>query len=369
MEWIFIWASAQAIILAALLLRKWNSEVGAVRLLSLFFFLTGLEIGIQYLLRHESIGGSMGHVWVFTYEVLNYLYGPVLLLYLKVSNYQKVKAKEILHFLPAVVFLIYFFISQPYIWEGRYRWMMAWLLDPGRLINLGILAVFNAVYVVLCFRQKNLHEVGQDKVWSRWIMLVTLFLVIKVLLILHSLGYTVFKPQISAWREGDMSFIFWLNNVFYALFNGVIILLGQFTIFANPDIFNIPEVFKQKFGNGKFSSKQAENIMSKLEDFVVTQQAFLNIELTERSVSQNIGVPVHTISKFLNDVQEKSFKDYVNYYRVEEAKRLLRIPSNKDKTLYSIALDSGFRSESTFYSNFKKHTDMTPRQYKISVEG
>jgi AraC-like DNA-binding protein len=49
---------------------------------------------------------------------------------------------------------------------------------------------------------------------------------------------------------------------------------------------------------------------------------------------------------------------------VEETKRLLKSEKSKDLTLFAIAIDSGFSSESVFYTNFKKYVGMTPNQYK-----
>ena len=56
-----------------------------------------------------------------------------------------------------------------------------------------------------------------------------------------------------------------------------------------------------------------------------------------------------------------SFKEYLNMVRIEESKRLL---SNTDYSLISIAISTGFEDQSYFSKVFKKHTGITPRQYR-----
>ena len=38
--------------------------------------------------------------------------------------------------------------------------------------------------------------------------------------------------------------------------------------------------------------------------------------------------------------------------------------NNKRYTMYSVAFDSGFNSESSFYKIFKDQTGLTPKQYQ-----
>ena len=60
----------------------------------------------------------------------------------------------------------------------------------------------------------------------------------------------------------------------------------------------------------------------------------------------------------------KNFYDLVNGCRVEEAKRLLLDPKNKNYTILSIGFEAGFNSKTTFNTIFKKFTGLTPTEYK-----
>jgi AraC-like DNA-binding protein len=64
----------------------------------------------------------------------------------------------------------------------------------------------------------------------------------------------------------------------------------------------------------------------------------------------------------LNDNLGKSFALFINEYRIEEAKHLLK--ENNSFTLEAIGFEAGFSSKSTFYATFKKVTGQTPSEFK-----
>ena len=43
---------------------------------------------------------------------------------------------------------------------------------------------------------------------------------------------------------------------------------------------------------------------------------------------------------------------------------LLRNPENEQRTMLDILFESGFNSKTTFNTTFKKHTGLTPSDYK-----
>jgi AraC-like DNA-binding protein len=74
-----------------------------------------------------------------------------------------------------------------------------------------------------------------------------------------------------------------------------------------------------------------------------------------------MDVSQHLLSQLLNDNLGKSFSKFINEYRVNEAKTLIK--NNKKFTLEAIGFDAGFSSKSTFYATFKKIVGVTPSQF------
>lgn len=58
------------------------------------------------------------------------------------------------------------------------------------------------------------------------------------------------------------------------------------------------------------------------------------------------------------------FYDYVNSYRIDAVKELLRDHDRRNMNVLNMALDCGFNSKTTFNTVFKSNTGMTPTEYK-----
>ena len=56
--------------------------------------------------------------------------------------------------------------------------------------------------------------------------------------------------------------------------------------------------------------------------------------------------------------------DYINYSRIERAKKILE---NEDLNILEVSVEVGFSNYNGFIRNFKKFTGMTPGQYRDSL--
>ena len=98
------------------------------------------------------------------------------------------------------------------------------------------------------------------------------------------------------------------------------------------------------------------------------EKPYLNSTITLNDLSEKLAVSSHNLSEVINTRLQQSFFDFINTYRVEEVKKALTDPAKSHYTLLSIALDCGFNSKTSFNTVFKKHTRLTPSQYKQVVE-
>jgi AraC-like DNA-binding protein len=95
------------------------------------------------------------------------------------------------------------------------------------------------------------------------------------------------------------------------------------------------------------------------------EKYYLDPELSLSRVSASTGIPVKTISAVLNQHRNMGFADFVNTYRVREVSERMLDPANRQFTLSSLALDSGFNSQATFQRVFKNITGLSPRAYML----
>jgi len=111
-----------------------------------------------------------------------------------------------------------------------------------------------------------------------------------------------------------------------------------------------------------------ETNVKKLTHLVEVEKVYRDEKLTLLSLTEKLSIKRHQLSHILNEHLKLTFNDYINSYRIEEAKRILESSEAEDKTIAAIAIDVGFNSQTTFYNLFKKTTGMTPNRYKKEAQ-
>ncbi|MGZ8559185.1 MAG: helix-turn-helix domain-containing protein [Chitinophagaceae bacterium] len=101
-----------------------------------------------------------------------------------------------------------------------------------------------------------------------------------------------------------------------------------------------------------------------METVTKKEKVYLDAELNIDRLAGKISCTRHTLSQVLNECMHRSFYDYINHYRVEEAKMLLADEGRKDHKIASIGYDAGFNSLSTFNEVFKKLSGCTSSHFR-----
>ena len=96
------------------------------------------------------------------------------------------------------------------------------------------------------------------------------------------------------------------------------------------------------------------------------EKLFCDEDLTLGRLSDALGLTKNQLSQFLNKYHEKNFNNFVNGYRIDEAKKILL--EEPKRQIISIAFAVGFNSYSAFHSTFKKMTGITPASYRRKNE-
>jgi AraC-like DNA-binding protein len=106
-------------------------------------------------------------------------------------------------------------------------------------------------------------------------------------------------------------------------------------------------------------------ILEELRGLMAAQRPYLDGDLALHKLADMMGISPNHLSEVINANLNMNFFDFINSYRVEEAKReLARETTGRVQNVLTIALEAGFNSKSAFYTAFKKHTDMTPSQFR-----
>jgi len=120
--------------------------------------------------------------------------------------------------------------------------------------------------------------------------------------------------------------------------------------------------------NGNSDEKTGYKTFFMINEFVKKEKAYRDIELTLLSLANKFMLSQGYLSQLINSHSNKNFNEYINEFRVEEAKGKLTDPAYDYYTIESIGLECGFKSKSNFYTSFKKFTGLTPNQYKKSQQ-
>lgn len=133
-------------------------------------------------------------------------------------------------------------------------------------------------------------------------------------------------------------------------------------------LYNKQKKWRQK--SYKYSSLNplfAEECIKKLTHLMEVEKIYRDESISLQSLAEELSITHHQLSQLLNEKMNKSFSDLINTYRVEEAKKLLQDPKWADRKIISIAFEVGYNTKAAFYNVFKKHTNMTPAQYRQEV--
>jgi len=143
------------------------------------------------------------------------------------------------------------------------------------------------------------------------------------------------------------------------IFANIIVYKGL----KQPEIFNGIEE-KQKYMHSRLTQSDKDRYLKRLQSYILKEKSYLNPLLTINKLGRAISISPRDLSQIINESLGVNFFEYVNSYRIKEAKRYLTDSSNRNRSILDVLLDSGFNSKSVFNRVFKKQTGMTPSAFK-----
>jgi AraC-like DNA-binding protein len=139
--------------------------------------------------------------------------------------------------------------------------------------------------------------------------------------------------------------------------------------------FFLPEAFSQNVAELVNNHRRtplddftATRYLIRLRAYMETEKPYRIEDLRLAGVADELSIPAHVLSQVVNDHLQTNFSDFVNRYRIEEARRQLEDANNDQFTLLAIAREAGFNSKTSFYRAFKKHVGMSPPEYRYRLK-
>lgn len=394
---IFLIAAGQGIFLAGLFFFKSHSPTPFLdkttnhqlsnTFLGLFILTFALTL-IDYVgfwTNYNLYVPHLANLW----QVYVFLFGPLLFLYLKATQpTYKWRLKEGLHFLPALLFILY---KMPY-----------WILPASSKAN-SLTGVYDAefitsfqvfpniypyykwlvmghlgIYTLLVWRWVYLLKKGDDGTFYRLErkgntnsrMTIQWYQTLATLFSAFVLAFYFYYALVALqWLTSTFDYMIsfamtiFIYAVAYLGYQGI----ERVKIVEKIIIKKEKPAAKAKYQNSSLTETSAQSLLQHLLSFMETEEPYLDNELRLATLAEQIQSTPHHVSQVINEQLGKSFPDFVNEYRVKAAQEMLLDPDNKSVYIINIAYSVGFNNKTSFNKAFKHITGTSPSAFKKSA--
>lgn len=363
---LFLVVVLHGIVLAATFFFRKEGRNRPNRLLGTFLFLFSLNLfsyvlyWTHYNLEFPHLNGIAG--------TFHFLYGPLLFFYaLSITKPRRPwKLWDVVHLIPFIIFLIW---MTPFFLQSAPE-KIALLVDnlnaseeSGLSVQtftvVSIKATIMAGYVAAIFavfwnaqKSSDNKSNSHSKKTYRWAQLISYSFLGYVI---SYVTYFVLVETIDFKIEHDYMVSFAMSFFIFGI---------GYLGFFKPAYLDEAHNGKFKYKNSSLSAEEADAYLEKLLSYMSEDKPYLDGDLKMDTLAKQLSIPSHHLSQIINERLDKNFFEFVNSYRVIEAKQILSDPSKKEFKILRIAFESGFNNKTTFNSVFKDKVGTTPSRFR-----
>ncbi len=349
-------AALNAVFFAVYIWLKRNRNTYASALLSLFLFITAYRI-LQMLLHDLQDDFDFGiNLKTFFFFIPTFpLIGPLLLLYIKSVSAKdfQFRPKHLFHLLPFISILIIDLLNRknfPLSPDNHVHYITYCAEISLILVQFLIYILVSFIFTRKLLKQNISGKSSKDNIdpyYIRNIVLIISFIWIIYAMYCIQTFFRFYAPT----RVIEALFYSLLS--YWILFNE---LSGQRVTSLNN--------FAARYKSSSLSPEDALKFKTMILDYISKNESYKNHNITLAKFAKCLSLTPHLVSQVINEQLSCNFNDFINAYRVEEAKKMLCNPGMNNLTVASIAYDSGFNTLSAFNTAFKKFTGLTPTQFR-----
>ncbi len=313
-----------------------------------------------------DMGLAMAYQWPFFYIELLYGLGPSLYLYVRTLTQAQArfKAVDLLHYIPVLLELIYYY-SPWYLNDNEYlivkpqnAYDVLWLVQQFGAIFSVLIYIGLSIKILLAYASwvkdhySDTHQKNLD--WlQKPVMLYSLFFMLWFSL-----------------RAYDV--IFYADQMDMTMYYPLLLLLSCTTYWIGTKgylwtqmVSKEPHVSVEPKQPLVTDQQQDQVVFNRLKEYMLSAKPYLTNDLSLSDLAEQVAAKPRTLSRVINQQAGMNFYDYINQYRLQEFKHRLSIePKHR---ILDLAYVCGFNSKSTFNHLFKKHTGVTPSEFKKNL--
>ena len=339
-------------------------------LLSAFLFTNAMYLIGYLLFAFSDYIMPAGVHFFFIGTSFGFLFGPLLLLYTKsfiLDNY-KLKKIDYMHIIP---FLIYNILYAVYF-HFKPTSVKIEMLERGVvlpytlgfwvnfLMNIQILIYMAAALLLLVSYRKRIKSLYSA---IHHLNLGWLELVLYAFLLMWVLDFVHFGLRNTIGISGEFSgYLTFISIAINFVFANLVIYKG---LKQPPQFFNIEkDLPKTRNDSASISDDESNIYLEKLLNYMSNEKPYLTSTLTLKELAERLDLNPRILSRVINERKNQNFFDFINGYRIDDAKMILSNPAKRKMTILEVLYGVGFNSKSVFNTTFKKNTGVTPTEYR-----
>jgi PAS domain S-box-containing protein len=123
--------------------------------------------------------------------------------------------------------------------------------------------------------------------------------------------------------------------------------------------------FSSKYLSSSLKGTKSLELYDRLRKLMKAEKLFLDSKLNLTLLADKLKTNSKYLSQVVNNHFGSNFQQFINKFRIDEAKQLLLDQKHQNLTYFGIGQLCGFRNKSTFYKVFKQATDLTPHEWVL----
>lgn len=288
-------------------------------------------------------------LWQFLYTTTLFIF------FYKTSGNTSYKAKHLrLFYLPFIVLSIlniFLSLSSTFHLYALTDTVLNFIPIFYKIISF-LSVVFPISIIALSYKYTVTKENRFSKKWLKYLLFfLSLIILFGVVLEFYRFLFLEKLPLTYLWTFCSI-FIYWF------------IYKGMYQFKLSNDQYEIRALTKRRKVKTIDSVNTKSSHFKKLEYLIEENKIHHNPNLSRDRVAELLEISSSYLSQIIKENSSATFSDYINSYRIRDVKRMLKDPIFNNYSILSIGLECGFNSKTSFYTNFKKETGYTPKEYK-----
>lgn len=391
----FIFSGSGLLILFAIhLLTTRQGNIFLNRLLSFLYISRAVQ---NILFVTLSQGPTVYSSFIFGINpAVSFLSPIICYLYIKgfIRDETKLKKWEWLHFIPALLVLINMFpffslsAGDKLTFINNFKGTQLAAAHIKVIVPLSTIFLMRSIvflgYMFFAWKifieatkSKSVHLIPVQKLWLAFLLcIITVFHLITFFVTFYVVSNNIpIGVLLSVKLFSTTLSVLMLLYIFYPIFQPVVLFghlivkpITQLPLIALNDnstvLLTQDAAITETPKNALLTDEQILYYEKLFEGSMKANQFYLDPEITIGKFSELLNIPKHHCSFFLNQTANKSFRAFINHYRIKYFLEL-HAKHSKELTNEALSVQAGFTTRSTFIAAFKKETGFTPSEYFV----